>query len=133
MSKYKFGTMSARNLATVKPALRGVLIRALDMGVMDFSVIAGKRTQAEQDRLYAQGRTEPGPIVTWTRNSRHLTGDAVDIVPYPLDWQDEIAFAKLAGVVLAAASEQEVGLDWGYDLWGKDMPHFELQKVKHEN
>lgn len=105
-----------------------MIIRALDLGVIDFSVIAGRRTQAEQDDLYAQGRTKPGPIVTWTRDSLHITGDAVDVVPYPVNWDDEIQFAKLAGVILAAAELEGVDLEWGYDLWGKDMPHFQLAK-----
>jgi len=30
------------------------------------------RDQEFQDELYAQGRTKPGRVVTWTRNSRHL-------------------------------------------------------------
>jgi peptidoglycan L-alanyl-D-glutamate endopeptidase CwlK len=40
----------------------------------------GFRTQARQDWLYAQGRTRPGDIVTWTHNSDHSTGMAADIV-----------------------------------------------------
>lgn len=42
-------------------------------------IVAGYRTQYEQDRLYAQGRTLPGQIVTWTRNSNHTLGRAVDV------------------------------------------------------
>lgn len=40
----------------------------------------GRRSKARQERLYAQWRTRPGKIVTRTLNSRHLTGQAVDIV-----------------------------------------------------
>ena len=128
MGMYKFGTTSARRLATLVQPLRLVLIRALDYGVMDFSIISARRTASEQARLYAQGRTEPGPIVTWTLNSRHLSGEAVDIAPYPIDWEDEGRFHELAGIIKVAAKQEGVELDWGYDLWGKDMPHFELRK-----
>jgi len=38
------------------------------------------RTQARQDWLYAQGRTRPGDIVTWTLHSSHSSGLAADIV-----------------------------------------------------
>jgi peptidoglycan L-alanyl-D-glutamate endopeptidase CwlK len=40
------------------------------------------RTKAEQDELYAQGRTKPGKIVTWAKGlaSYHNYGLAVDIV-----------------------------------------------------
>lgn len=55
------------------------LLRQSTGGVYALYVISGRRTQAEQDRLYAQGRTRPGPIVTWTRRSRHIGGRAVDV------------------------------------------------------
>ena len=38
------------------------------------------RSQARQLDLYAQGRTEPGPIVTWTQHSAHTEGRAVDVI-----------------------------------------------------
>lgn len=37
------------------------------------------RTQARQNMLYEQGRTTPGPIVTWTKNSKHNMRRAFDI------------------------------------------------------
>lgn len=125
--KYSFGARSTKNLVTVDKDLQRVMLRALDLGVIDFSVIAGKRTQAEQDRLYAQGRTEPGPIVTWTRNSKHLQGLAVDVAPYPINWNKEEAFYLLAGVIKAAAAIEKVDIKWGGD-WKKtkDLPHYEL-------
>jgi len=125
---YKFGKRSLRNMSGIDNRLRRVLFTALEFGVIDFTVICGVRSQAEQDRLYAQGRTEPGPIVTWTRNSRHITGEAVDIVPYPVDWENELNFAMLAGVVKSAAAVEKVDIEWGYDLWEKDMPHFQLRR-----
>jgi len=45
----------------------------------DLAIVAGYRSQLEQERLYAQGRTTPGPIVTWTRNSAHTRGQAIDV------------------------------------------------------
>lgn len=43
--------------------------------------LGGVRTQEQQDALYAQGRTRPGNIVTQTRNSNHIGGRALDVVP----------------------------------------------------
>ena len=37
------------------------------------------RSQERQNELYAQGRTKPGQIVTWTKNSRHKSRRAWDI------------------------------------------------------
>ncbi len=39
------------------------------------------RSPQQQAALYAQGRTAPGPIVTGTTNSNHITGRALDVVP----------------------------------------------------
>lgn len=38
------------------------------------------RSQERQDALFAQGRETPGQIVTWTRNSKHTQGRAVDVM-----------------------------------------------------
>lgn len=37
------------------------------------------RSQARQDQLFAQGRTAPGPVVTWTEHSLHSQGLAADL------------------------------------------------------
>jgi hypothetical protein len=42
-------------------------------------VIEGYRDQARQEALFAQGRTAPGPVVTWTRTSLHTLGRAADV------------------------------------------------------
>lgn len=39
------------------------------------------RTQDRQNELYAQGRTKPGNIVTWTKQSRHTSRSALDCYP----------------------------------------------------
>ncbi len=38
------------------------------------------RAQSRQDTLYAQGRDTNGPVVTWTQNSKHTQGRAVDLL-----------------------------------------------------
>ena len=52
----------------------------MDTAGIDYLITCTGRTQLEQEELYAQGRTKPGKIVTWTLNSKHLTGDAFDFV-----------------------------------------------------
>lgn len=39
------------------------------------------RSPQQQAALYAQGRTAPGPVVTGTTQSNHITGRALDVVP----------------------------------------------------
>lgn len=43
-----------------------------------FGITEAHRTRERQEALWAQGRTTPGPVVTWTLQSRHLSGEAVD-------------------------------------------------------
>jgi len=136
---FKFGARSERNMQGVHPDLVRVLRRAIQK--FDFSVIEGVRTPERQRELYAQGRTKPGKIVTWTLRSNHFVnpqtgfGHAVDIAPHPLNWNDLKAFEAMAKVVLEAAREEGVSLRWGGDWDGdgkrergeSDLVHFELR------
>lgn len=51
---------------------------AANMG-LEAVVLETWRDPARHSQLYAQGRTEPGPIVTWTQRSAHCDRKAVDI------------------------------------------------------
>ncbi len=120
-------------LTGIHPDLLRVVKRASEDAV--FVVIEGVRDQKRQDQLYAQGRTTPGQIVTWVKTSKHVTGHAVDLGAYPLDWKNTAAFDALAKVMFAAAAELGVPIRWGADWDGDgvahergeaDSPHFEL-------
>jgi len=139
--KYILSKRSLGNLEGVHPSLVAVVKRAIEITKQDFVVIEGVRTQARQDELWAQGRTKPGPIVTWTKDaSSHGIGadgygHAVDIAPYPVDWNDTKKFDAIALAMFSAASEIGVRLRWGadWDMDGiprergeSDSPHFEL-------
>lgn len=116
---------SEKNLATVQPQLQKLgreLLRRLAAEGLTFKITSGNRTQAEQDALYAQGRTKPGPVVTWTRKSRHIGGRAIDITLFqgknPV-WESK--HYKRAGEI-----GEELGLLWGGRWKTPDQPHFEL-------
>lgn len=138
---YVLGNRSKNNLEGVHPKLRAVVERAIQITKQDFTVIEGVRTPARQKELYAQGRTTPGPKVTWTLNSNHFVnpktgfGHAVDMVPFPLDWNDLKKFDAIARAMFQAADELGTPIRWGAD-WDRDgkwrergetdSPHFEL-------
>lgn len=92
---------------------------------LEFIVTCTYRSQEEQDRLYGQGRTYPGPIVTWTRSSKHTERKAFDVAIIEMGkvtWDDR----KYDG---PGAIGESVGLVWG-GRWNKpDKPHFELKEV----
>lgn len=137
------GQRSLARLEGVHPDLVRVIKRAAAMARPneDFSVQEGVRTLARQKELYAQGRTKPGKIVTWTLKSNHFRnaktgfGHAVDLTPFPLDWDNLARFDALANLIFRAASIEGVRIRWGadWDQDGKprergesDSPHFEL-------
>lgn len=132
---FKLSKTSLSRLAGVDETLVNVVKRAIEISKIDFSVLEGKRTLDRQRELYAQGRTTPGKIVTWTMKSKHIDGKAVDLVPYPLDWEDIKKFDLIKDAMFAAAKEQDVNLRWGADWDGDgkyrekgeyDSPHFEI-------
>lgn len=82
------------------------------------------RTQERQDELYAQGRSKPGPVVTWTRKSLHTERRAFDICKDgPDPYGDDEFFKRCADIGL------ELGLTPGYYFEeNQDKPHFQLDK-----
>ncbi len=112
-------------------------------------ITQGLRTWQEQDALFAQGRTDPGKIVTNARGgqSYHNFGLAFDIVPLDAQNQpiwdttnDAWKIAQEIGLLhagssdsrldpsfVASVSAQDLGLTWGGTFTTiKDIPHYEL-------
>ncbi len=113
------GSKSKSKLEGVHPDLVAVVELAIKNTEQDFSVIEGLRSIERQGERVAKGKST-------TMNSRHLTGHAVDLVPYPVSW-DWVYFYPIADAMKDAARELGVELDWGGD-WKSfpDGPHFEL-------
>lgn len=110
-NNFRFSQRSENNLNGVKPALVNVIRRALELTPVDFIVIEGMRTQARQKELVATGKSQ-------TMNSRHLTGNAVDIIPVNTTWNIE-EFKPLLKAVKQAADEQGLKLRFGIN-WKND-------------
>lgn len=115
MGKYKLGTGSKKELQGVHPDLVAVVQRAIELTVQDFAVHDGIRTLAEQKRLVASGASQ-------TLASRHITGHAVDLVPYingKLRWEWDPIY-MIADAVRLAAQELGTPIRWG-GAWDVDF------------
>lgn len=93
----------------------------------DWIVVSTYRDQEQQDALYEQGRTTPGNIVTWTRNSRHTSRSAWDVafkMGKKILWASP-KYAKLADV------GRSMGLVVGMDFPGNkvDPAHYEAPET----
>lgn len=121
---------------TLRPLAEALLARCKAAGY-DVRIAQGYRSAKEQNDLYAQGRTAPGPKVTNARakDSRHCDtlpdgrpgATAFDIAVYvngAADWN-----VKNPAWLAAGKIGEELGLQWG-GRWTKfvDRPHFQLPK-----
>ena len=122
------GVTSNRELDSCHPKLQR-LIREVDKRLtkrklMDLTVVCGHRGEGAQELAFAQHRSTKH----WP-DSRHntLPSQAVDVAPYPIDWNDRESFALLAGYILAVADDLDIEVSVGA-LWKKfpDLPHVEL-------
>lgn len=122
-----------RTLATVDPVLALKVRRVLAaMAALGCQMVAtdGRRTTAQQQALYAKGRTAPGKIVTHldgvTKRSRHQDGKAIDCCFADLTtgalWKPTYTGPWEAYGLCAEA----LGLTWGGRWRIRDRPHVEL-------
>jgi len=129
---------SEGRLKGVDSKLANVVRKAKTLSTVPFTVVEGLRSAARQAELYAQGRTKPGKVVTWTMKSKHIEGRAVDLAPYEngkIDWNDLSKFDAIARAMKQAAQELGVPIRHGGNWDGDDKPrekgetdnpHFEL-------
>ena len=119
---------SAKNIATLHEKLQPLaeaLLEAAAREGITVKVIGGTRTHAEQNELYAQGRTRPGKVVTKARGgeSIHNFGLAFDVGVFSKDGKAYIP--ESADYRRLGKLGKELGLIWGGDWRFVDEPHFE--------
>jgi peptidoglycan L-alanyl-D-glutamate endopeptidase CwlK len=124
--------ISQRNIEKLHPKVRNKATEFInkiekELGIK-LRVTSTLRTYAEQDKLYAQGRTTKGGIVTNAKGgqSNHNFGTALDVVPIvngQADWKTSADTWNKIAIV-----GKSLGFEWGGD-WKSfvDKPHFEMQ------
>ena len=127
----RFGRKSKERLATCDEKLQ-VLFKEV-IKYVDCSILEGHRGEDRQNALYEEGKTK----VLYPRGRHNASPSrAVDVVPYPIDWEDRERMTLFAGFVLGIASQMGLNIRWGGD-WDQDFevqdnkfddfPHFELK------
>ena len=112
---YVLGPRSLIQLAGVNPDLVRVVQRAIARSMQDFSVHEGLRSKAQQAKNVAAG-------VSRTQASRHLTGHAVDLVPWiggVLRWEWP-AIYPIAAAMREASIGERVPIRWG-GVWDRKL------------
>lgn len=132
-----FGLRSVTCLSQCDPRLQAIAAEAIKR--IDFSVIVGSRSNADQQAAFDAGRSllPPG-------KSQHnkVPSLALDFIPSPFvdaEWKDTGKFREIARVLCEVAAEQGVQVRWG-GTWSNnvddplsqhlcDADHFEIHGV----
>lgn len=128
-----FGAKSRSILMTCHPDLIEICEAVIE--TYDFTVLEGHRSDERQEELFRQGKSK---LRAGESKHNQYPSEAVDIAPYPIDWNDSRRFFLLAGMMFHAAAELDIRIRWGGDWDGDwshvdqsfhDFPHFELEDV----
>ena len=140
----QYSNVSKSRLETVHQDVQTICHYAIQ--IIDFSVVFGHRTDKEQFAIYQKGRkfvyekwVVIGKVFTYKDGyklkSRHQSGEAIDLTPYPGGYNATPAqWHRLAGTLKATAyllkkyGDIEHDINWGYDLWRWESAHWELKK-----
>lgn len=133
---------SREKLETCDPLLQVLFNKVIKE--FDCTVLCGRRGKDEQDEKQRQGLSKVG----WPDSNHNCPAPddpqkedpdgkskAVDVAPYPINWEDRERFCFFAGYVKGVAQEMGIPIRWGGDWDGDtilsdnrfdDLPHYEL-------
>lgn len=128
-----FDERTERNIATLMAPAQKLARLFMEAAIavmtphgISIKIISGTRTYAEQDALYAQGRTAPGPKITNARGgfSNHNFGIAFDIGLF----QGSTYLEESKHYATLGPIGERLGLEWG-GRWKSitDEPHYQLR------
>jgi len=127
----KFGRTSKKRLETCDERLQSLFNEVVK--VFDCSILVGHRGEEDQNKAYKEGNSQ----VKWPKGKHNKKpSSAVDVAPYPIDWEDRERFSYFAGFVKGVAWRLNTHVRWGGDWDGDtelsdnnfdDLVHFELR------
>lgn len=117
-----FGKRSLKNLKTCDERLQKICFEAIKE--IDFAVLCGHRGKEEQNKAFREGKSQ---LVYPQSKHNTLPSVAVDLAPYPIDWNNIERFRVLKNIIFRKADELGVSLIWGGDWSFGDFPHYEIR------
>jgi len=127
-----YSRRSSNKLKTCHPDLQRLFNEVVKH--FDCTIICGHRSEEEQSDAYYSGRSRLRYPESKHNKQPSL---ALDVAPYPINWNDKERFYYFAGVVKGIATQMNIPIRWGGD-WDTDtdvhdqtffdLPHFELLK-----
>lgn len=125
-----FSPSSEEKLNSCDPLLQS-LFREVIKGY-DCTIICGTRGEKEQNEAFENGYSK---LKFPNSKHNHSPSLAVDVLPYPIDWNDTKKHYHFAGYVKAVANRLNIKIRWGGDFNMDqnlsndsfvDVPHYEL-------
>jgi hypothetical protein len=118
----KFSKSSQSKLATCHPDLQRLFNEVIKH--VDIIIICGHRGQEEQDKAFANHTS----MLKWPNGKHNKTPSlAVDVMPYPLEWDNILRVREVAMIIKQIASDMNIPVKWGGDWKSfKDLPHWEI-------
>ena len=129
----RFSKKSLSKLETCDKRIQDLFLRVVKK--FDCTIIEGHRSKNRQNKLFDEGKSK----LKYPKGKHNaIPSKAVDVAPYPIDWNDRERFTYFAGYVLGIAYEMGLKIRWGGD-WDMDtqvkdnnfddLPHFEIRDV----
>lgn len=117
----QFSEKSQQRLSTCTQNLQDLFNEVIKE--RDCTILEGHRDEEAQNRAFKEGRSKAK-----FPQSKHNTfpSKAVDVVPYPIDWEDIDRFYEFADYVHSVASRLNIKVKWGGTFKNFfDAPHWE--------
>ena len=120
-----FSKSSLEKLATCHEDLQKLFNEVIKD--VDCVIVCGFRNQEDQDKAFADGFSK----LKWPHGKHNREpSHAVDVCPFPIEWDNVQRFEAFAEVVKCKAEELKINVTWG-GSWKDfpDRPHWELKGV----
>jgi peptidoglycan L-alanyl-D-glutamate endopeptidase CwlK len=131
MPTFKFSKPSLAKLDTCHPVLKLLMTRVLDVSPHDMTVLCGHRGETQQNDAYSKGNSK----LKWPQSKHNLLPSlAVDVAPYPVDWNNIDSFKQLSVIVKSVWDEMTDDerdgwhLMYGGDWKMRDYPHWQITR-----